>query len=168
MLTRYQDGFGLIRPQRDGSGLLVSNGVVNLVEPAVHIPDNGMAEVFNGTLRPDSGIDLYASHANWWFQEGVQGSTAEHGALASYYRTNSISTVKLLQQVGTNQLRLNRTNYLAFGNTSYSGTLLKNHDTPVERNRHFFSDFDYAKEVLMTPGTVTNGTYKGVAAFLFL
>ena len=54
----------------------------------------------------NSGQDYYSGTLDWWMQVGVQASAAEHGVLKSYYLTNAISTIKLLQQVGTNAVIL--------------------------------------------------------------
>jgi RHS repeat-associated protein len=170
LVSRYQHGFGLLRPQRDSSGNLINNGQINLITPAVHIPDNGMGAVFNGTLHPDSSRDSLAAYLNWWAQDAVQGSAAEHGTLRSFYKTNAISTVKLLQQVGANMVVLNADNYLAAGQTIYNGVQLQNAD-PTTWNAivNLFSTTGSGSDAVafMTPGVVTNGTYIGVGAFFF-
>src|SRR5260221_7133781 len=64
-------------------------------------------------------------------------------------------------------LHLNRSNYLAYGNQTYGGVALKNADTNVWNSIvAFFAPGAFDEEVLMTPGVVTNGTYRGVGAFL--
>jgi YD repeat-containing protein len=165
--SMYQHGFGLIRPQRDTNGALINYGAINLVEPALHIPNNGLGSVFNCSFHPDSGIDHTTASQDWWYYMILQGSAAEHGALKSYYKTNAISTVNLLQQVSTNMLRLNQENYATYGDTTFGGKMLKEHD-PLTWNSvvEFFETGFYDAEVLITPGTVTNGSYRGVAAFL--
>jgi RHS repeat-associated protein len=169
-ISNYGLGFSLLRPQRDASDLLVSNGVVNLVEPVLHVPQNGGASVFNGTLRPDVGRDFPSAHWDWFMVKVAQGSAAEHGILESFYGTNAISTVKLLQLSGTNILNLNRQNYLTEGETVYHGKKLKLHDPDLwaRVDDHFNSDGypDYYKQALLTRGTMTNGTYRGAGAFL--
>jgi YD repeat-containing protein len=164
---RYAHGFGMLRAQRDTNGFLVSNGAVNLIEPAVHMPHFGSAFVFNSTLRPDTGQDRLSATLDRWYNWILQASAAEHGVLKSYYRTNAVSTVKLLQLAGTNVLRMNRLNYATFGTNWYQGKPLKDHDPSIwNRVVSFFSAGEWDGECLMTPGTITNGTYKGVGAFL--
>jgi len=166
-IGQYQHGYGLLRPQRDTNSLLISNGVVTLIEPAVHIPNLGLADVFNGSLHPDSGRDAVSADLDWWFHLGVQASAVEHGALKSFYRTNAISTVKLLQQVGTNTVHLNRSNYVGYADKLYNGVKLKDADPVVwSKVTNFFAAGLYDEEALMTPGVVTNGGYHGVGAFL--
>ncbi len=170
MLANYGYGFSMLRPQRDTSGALVSSGVVNLVEPVIHVPQNGGADVFNGTLRPDSGRDYPSAHWDWFMVHAAQGSAAEHGILRSFYNTNAISTVKLLQLSGTNFVNLNKNNYLTEGEVTYNGKKLKLHDSGVWTSvtNHFNTSAyqDYYKQVLMTQGTMTNGTYIGSGAFM--
>src|SRR5262249_29722515 len=104
----------------------------------------------------------------WWLQLGVQLSSAEHAVLRSYYQTNAVSTVKLLQGVGTNLVKLNQDNFLTVGNNVYNGVALKNADTTVwSQVLSFFDGSDYDREAWLTPGIVTNGTYVGVAALMF-
>jgi RHS repeat-associated protein len=166
-VSLYQHGFGLLRPLRDGSGNLYSNTVI-LTTPAVHMPNNGQAFIFNSTIHPDSGRDTESSQLDWWLQLGVQGSAAEHAVLRSYYQTNAISTVKLLQALGTNIVKLNADNYLGFGETTYHGVKLKNADTNVwNKVLTFFGGADVDRQAWLTPGVITNGTYAGVAALMF-
>ena len=126
------------RPQRDSSGNLINGGQINLITPAVHMPDNGFAAIFNATTHPDSGQDYLSAYLNWWALEAVQGSAAEHGTLRSFCQTNAISTVKLLQQVHTNMVTLTADNYQAAGQVSYNGVQLQNADTDhLERHCKF-------------------------------
>ena len=67
----------------------------------------GLPQSSTRTLHPDSSQDFDSAHLNWWIQRAVQGSAAEHGTLRSFYQTNAISTVKLLQQAGANMVVLN-------------------------------------------------------------
>ena len=96
----------------------------------------------------------------------MQGSAAEHGILKSYYLTNAISTIKLLQQVGTNAVTLTADNYVATGQKIYNGVQLMNADpiTWASIVSFFATNADINSVVLMTPGAVTNGNYIGVAA----
>src|ERR1043166_3240572 len=131
------------------------------------MPNNGFATVFNSSLHPDSGRDFQSAQWDWWLHLGVAGSAAEHGVLKSFYQTNAISTVKLLQQAGTNTLHLNRSNYLAYGDKVYNGVALKNADPQLwSQATAFFAPGFYDEEVLMTPGNLTNGTYQGAGALL--
>ena len=165
LVSQYEQGYGLLRPQRDSSGNLINGGQINLITPAVHIPNNGLAAVFNATLHPDSSQDFDSAHLNWWMQRGVQGSAAEHGTLRSFYQTNAISTVKLLQQVGTNKVTLTADNYIAAGQVSYNGVQLQNADPNTWNSIvNFFQNSDYDAVAYVTPGIVTNGTYAGVGA----
>jgi len=165
LVSQYQQGYGLIRPQRDANGNLINGGAVNPITPAVHMPNNGLGTVFNATLHPDSGRDFNSAHLDWWLQRGLQGSAAEHGILRSYVQTNATSTVSLLQQVSTNKIILTSANYASAGEVLYNGVALKNTD-PTTWNQivDFFADNDYDAVAYVTPGAVTNGTYAGVAA----
>ncbi len=165
LVSEYEQGYGLLRPQRDSSGNLINGGQINLITPAVHMPNNGLAAVFNASLHPDSSQDFDSAHLNWWFMRGVQGSAAEHGVLRSFYQTNAVSTVKLLQQVGTNKVMLDADNYQAAGQVSYNGVQLQNADpTTWSSIVNFFENNDYDAVAYVTPGVVTNGTYVGVGA----
>ena len=105
---------------------------------------------------------------DWWMQIGVQASAAEHGVLKSYYLTNALSTIKLLQQVGTNAVILTADNYVTTGQKTYNGVQLMNADPPVWGAivSFFTTNGDFDSEVIMTPGAVTNGTYVGVGALV--
>ena len=167
LVSQFQMGYGLLRPQRDSSGNLINGGQINLITPAVHMPDDGAATVFNASSHPDSDQDFNSTILNWWAQDGVQGSAAEEGALRSFYQTNAISTVKLLQQVGPNMVMLDADNYLAAGQVSYNGVQLHNADPATwSQITGFFSTDPSAPDAVafMTPGIVTNGTYVGVGA----
>lgn len=165
VVSKYQQGYGLIRPQRDSSGNLINGGMVNPITPAVHMPNNGLGAVFNLTLHPDSGRDSKSAFLDWWIQQGVQGSAAEHGILRSYVQTNATSTVNLLQQVGANKITLTPANYVAAGAVLYNGVALKNTDpTTWSQISKFFTDSDYDAVAYVTPGVVTNGTYIGMGA----
>ena len=124
--------------------------------------------IFNGATMANSGRDYYSGILDWWLQDGVQGSAAEHGILKSYYLTNAISTIKLLQQVGTNAVTLTADNYVATGQKIYNGVQLMNADpiTWASIVTFFATNADINSVVLMTPGAVTNGNYIGVAALL--
>jgi RHS repeat-associated protein len=170
MIANYGYGFSLLRPQRTGSGVLVSNGVVNLIEPVLHIPQNGGSDVFNGTLRPDSGRDSFSAHWNWFLVDAAQGSAAEHGILESFYNTNAVSTVKLLQVEGSDRVEMHFHNYEAKGELVFGTKKLKNHDKGIWNSiTNFFNEGVYSdlyKQVLMTRGAKTVGSYEGVGAFL--
>ena len=119
LMSWYEEGYGLLRPERDTNGNLINGGNVIPITPAIHMPDNGAAMIFNGATMANSGQDYYSGILNWWMQNGVQASAAEHGVLECYYLTNAISTIKLLQQVGTSAVTLTADNYVAAGqNTS--------------------------------------------------
>jgi RHS repeat-associated protein len=168
----YQEGFGLLRPERNSAGALVNGGNVIPITPAVNMPINAGAAIFNFATMANLNNDLYATELSWYLQLGVQGSAAEHGALRSFYGTNAISTVKLLQQAGTNTVLLDPDNYVAAGQVSYHGVKLMNSDTNMwatitgffAPTNYYGDDFD--EEVFMTPGVMTNGTYVGVGALL--
>ena len=166
--SQFQLGYGLLRPQRDSSGNLINGGQVNLITPAVHMPNDGLATIFNGTTDPDSGQDYSSATLNWWAQHTVQASAAEEGVLRSFYQTNALSTITLLQQVGTNMIVLNTDNYLAAGQVSYNGVQLQNADpTTWSQITSLFSANGNDAVAFMTPGVVTNGTYQGVGALFF-
>ncbi len=170
LVSQYEQGYGLLRPQRDSSGNLINGGQINLITPAVHMPDNGFAAIFNATTHPDSGQDYLSAYLNWWALEAVQGSAAEHGTLRSFCQTNAISTVKLLQQVHTNMVTLTADNYQAAGQVTYNGVQLQNADTTTwNAIANLFSTDPSGSDAVafMTPGVVTNGTYSGVAALYF-
>ena len=170
LMSEYQQGYGLLRPQRDSSGNLINGGQVNLITPAVHMPNNGLATIFNASSHPDSGQDFGSGYLNWWAQSAVQGSAAEEGVLRSFYQTNALSTIKLLQQAGTNMVMLDSGNYLAAGQVSYNGVQLQNADATTwgQIANYFSTDLSGSDAVaFMTPGVVTNGTYVGVGALYF-
>jgi RHS repeat-associated protein len=171
VVSQYEQGYGLLRPQRDSNGNLINGGQINLITPAIHMPDNGFGTVFNGSLHPDSGQDTFSTaYFNWFAMEAVQGSAAEHGTLRSFYQTNAISTVKLLQQVAPNMVTMTADNYLAAGQVSYNGVQLQNADTNAWSGLvNLFSSDASAPEAVafMTPGVVTNGTYVGVGYLYF-
>ena len=52
LVSQYEQGYGLLRPQRDSSGNLINGGQINLITPAVHMPNNGFAAVFNAHPAP--------------------------------------------------------------------------------------------------------------------
>jgi YD repeat-containing protein len=168
LVSWYEAGYGVLRPKRDGTGALVNGGNVISITPAIHMPDNGAAMIFNGATMANSGRDYYSGILDWWLQDGVQGSAAEHGILKSYYITNAISTIKLLQQVGTNAVTLTADNYVTTGQKIYNGVQLMNADpiTWASIVTFFATNADINSVVLMTPGAVTNGNYIGVAALL--
>ncbi|HEX3627107.1 MAG TPA: choice-of-anchor Q domain-containing protein [Verrucomicrobiae bacterium] len=168
LMSWSEEGYGLLRPERDSSGNLVNGGNVIPITPAVHMPNNGLAIIFNASTMANSGQDYYSSTLDWWLQIGVQGSAAEHGVLESFYQTNAISTIKLLQQVGTNKLILTADNYVGLGQKTYNGVQLMNADQSIWATivSFFATNADINSQVLMTPGAVTNGTYVGVGALL--
>ncbi len=168
LMSWSEEGYGLLRPERDSSGNLVNGGNVIPITPAVHMPNNGLAIVFNGSTMANSGQDYYSSTLDWWLQIGVQASAAEHGVLRSFYQTNAISTIKLLQQVGTNELTLTADNYVTMGQKTYNGVQLMNADPSAWATivSFFATNADINSVVLMTPGAVTNGDYVGVGALL--
>jgi RHS repeat-associated protein len=166
--SSYEEGYGLLRPARDSSGNLLNGGNVIPITPAVHMPNNGQGTVFNGSTMANSGRDYYSGTLDWWLQLGVQASAAEHGVLRSYYVTNAISTIKLLQQVGTNAVILTADNYVTTGQKTYNGVQLMNADTSLWAVivGFFTTNEDVNSEVIMTPGAVTNGDYVGVGALV--
>jgi RHS repeat-associated protein len=165
IVSEYQQGYGLVRPQRDANGDLINGGVVNPITPAIHVPNNGFASVFNQTLHPDSSRDAESARLDWWMQRGVQLSAAEHGILRSYIQTNALSTITLLQQVGTNRIVLTPANYLAEGEVLHNGVKLKDADPATwSKIKSFFGSSDYDAVAYVTPGAVTNGSYVGVGA----
>ena len=125
-----EQGYGLLRPQRDSSGNLINGGQINLITPAVHIPDNGFAAIFNATLAPGFKPGLFLDgHLNWWLQcRRCKVRRPNMATLRSFYQTNAISTVKLLQQVAPNMVILTADNYVAAGQVSYNGVQLQNAD----------------------------------------
>ena len=169
VVSSFSHGFGIIRPKRDGTGALPNGGTITPIAPAVHMLGNGLASVFNGSLRPDSGYTYGTlSRMDWWLQRGVQAAAAEHGALRSYYQTNALSSITLLQQAGTNMVDLNLDNYQAAGQVTYNGVKLMNADTNLwNQITTFFANGDPEEEAFVTPGVVTNGNYVGTGAILF-
>lgn len=167
--SSFGHGFGIMRPKHDSSGELPDGGTISPVAPSVHMLGNGIASVFNGSLRPDSGYTYGTlSRLDWWLQGGVAGAAAEHGALRSYYQTNALSSITLLQQAGTNIVDLNLGNYLSAGEVTHNGVKLKNADTNLwNQITSFFANGDPEEEALVTPGVLTNGTYVGTGAILF-
>jgi RHS repeat-associated protein len=168
MVSYYAQGYGLLRPLRDSTGALPTNGVVILTTPAVHMPDlGGHSLLFDGTTKPNSGQDIFSTSLGWGLHYGLAASAAEHAALRSFYVTNAISSVKLLQQAGTNTVTLNADNYLTNGEVLYHGVKLKNADPALWTTvTNFLTTGDFDSVVFITPGTMTNGTYIGAGALL--
>jgi len=165
--SSFEYGFGVIRPERTATGAL-TNGAIIPITPSLHMPDNGLSTIFNSTLRPDQGRDLYSAFLDWWLQKGVQGSAAEHGILETYCQTNAISSVRLLQQAGTNAVALNAVNYLSAATNLYHGVQLQNADPVLWATVvAFFNTNDFNRQAFLTPGIVTNGAFIGAGGILF-
>jgi RHS repeat-associated protein len=168
LMSQYEYGFGLLRPLRTSSGALTNNGQVIPILPAVHMPENGIATLFNNSLKPNLSRDLMSTFLDYWLQAGLQVSAAEHGVLRGFYQTNAISAVKLLQQAGTNAVALNTLNYLAAGTTVYNGVQLQNADPVLWKTvTNFLNSANFDEEVFITPGTMTNDNFVGMGALLF-
>lgn len=137
----------------------------------------------NGSLRPDSGEDVYDALKHYLVLNIVNASAQEHDIINSTFNEqDAISTVRLLQlaaqRAATNAgwgrpLELNRHNYHALGegtNWGYGPNKLKDQIPSVWQsvtNAFNSWDADFAR-VLITPGLVTNdsGTYKGMGALI--
>ena len=172
----FSYGFALLRPKRDSAGLLVTNGVVVPNQAVLHIPLFGRANIFNGSARPDRELDQETASWDFHLVQVAQASALEHGTIKSYFQTNAVSAVKLLHRAGpTNMLRLNAGNFLGYRTTIESadtnlwrtisnwfttGGIGPNASPDLYRITNFCQGF-------VTPGNVTNGTFKGVGALLF-
>lgn len=168
-VANYSYGFGLLRPDRTNDAL-PNNGQIRLTTPSLHIPVDGAAFVFNGTLRPDTGRDLFDGFWDYLMINAAAGSAAEHGTVQSFYRTNAVSTVKLLHTTATNMLRLTKYDYQKFRTNVYGSKTLQQHDSNLwsQVEAHFSNNVgsDFYKRALMTPGALTAGSYTGVGAML--
>src|SRR6185503_366856 len=140
-----------------------------------------VADASNGSLHPDSGDDPFMLHSSFEALLLAENSALEHQVLNSYLRqTDSISTVKLLQMAQTRSatngqsgiLAMTANNYAGFGNTSYGGKPLKNHDPALWATITGFFSFAIRPEMnvaFVPPGALTNqsNSYYGMGAFLW-
>jgi RHS repeat-associated protein len=176
-ISSYERGFSKLLPARV-NGQLPNQGDIDLVQPALDMFSFEVAGIGNGTVHPDSGNEYVPATDSFWALELVNGSAEEASAINRFYRrTDGVSTVSLLQQAqaaGGGQpgiQELNRTNYVAAGNTVFNGVALKNVDPNVwAAVQSMLAPLQGSfTETLMTPGAVsgTGNAYRGVGALIF-
>jgi YD repeat-containing protein len=162
------------------SGALPNSGDVILVQPKVDMNFRETVIVGNHTIHPDSGADAEQSDLNYRALQLAELSAEEHHAIDGFFQqSNSISSVKLLQLAqqrtaagGSNVLILNSQNFVAAGNVSYGGTLLKNHDAALWAQTTNFltrATVSNLNVAFVTPGAITNSSnsYKGMGTLWF-
>jgi YD repeat-containing protein len=170
-LSAWAVGLSKISPARDSSGSL-TNGT-DPVLPNVDMFFYEMASVGNGTVRPDSGQTFQMADDNYNLIAIADTSAEEHQTINRFYQqTNAVSTVRLLQMAqgsGAGIVPLNINNYIAQGQTSYQGTQLQNWDTnmwsQVTTAFQNAADGSYVT-AYMTPGPISNSSYKGMGALI--
>ena len=171
-LSTWAAGLSKISPARDSSGNL-TNGTVDPVLPNVDMFFYEMASVGNGTVRPDSGQTFQMAEHNYNLIAIADISAEEHQAINRFYQqTNAVSTVRLLQMAqssGAGIVPLNINNYVAQGQTSLSGNAVAKlgHQHVVAGDNAFqnAADGSYVTAYI-TPGPMTNSSYKGMGALI--
>jgi RHS repeat-associated protein len=175
MASRYAFGLSALGAQRDGSGHL-PDGEVRFDKPRVDMAFQEAALLANGTLRPDLGQDNQIAEKDYAWLSVAAGSAYEHQILNSYYgQSNAVSTMRLLQLTTNNPsgvLELTHNNYPSYGETTYAGKKLKNHDTNLwSQVTAAFTRSDGLSnysQVFITPGPITNESraFAGMAALV--
>lgn len=185
----YAVGLAGLQARRDaGTGALLP-GEIQPDKPTLDIFHQQLGYAGNGTLRPDLGED-YSNVLNGFFPIFVADAAAqEHRTLDRYFvRNDSVSAVRLLHSLGGDSITINTIfaatdgnsavmclypqNYLNMGESTFSGTKLKDFDPKlwqvVTNAFTSCSNTNYV-QALMTfgPATNTTGTYKGFAAIIF-
>ena len=170
LVSQYEQGYGLLRPQRDSSGNLINGGQVNLITPAVHMPNNGLATIFNASTHPDSGQDyrlgisqLVGAIRSARF--GGRGRCLEQFLSDQCHFDNQVAATS-----GHEHGHAGRRQLCRGGSGGYNGEQLQNADTNTWSiiANYFNTDLSGSDAVaFMTPGIVTNGSYIGVGAFYF-
>ncbi len=176
----YFDGSLVVLAAKHVSGALPNSGDIILTKPMIDVRLHRMVIAGNWTVHPDSGLDLNSGSEDWLAMHLVGGSSEEHRAMNAFFgQTEAVSTVKLLQLAQKRStvsvpgiLSMDATNYRTFGNTSYNGVLLKNHDSAIWASVTNFFEDPYRKDFrvgFVTPGVLTNtgNTYLGMGALLW-
>jgi RHS repeat-associated protein len=167
-LSLFAAGLSKILPARNSAGSL-TNGT-DPVLPAVDMLFYQAAVVGNGTMRPDSGQTLAQAQWNYDLLSIINLSAEEHQTLNRFYQqTNAVSTVRLLQLAQSTTangiVELDGLNYGTKGTTSYQGQLLQTWDPDMWAQTAGALSLGYAT-AYMTPGPVTNRTYKGMGVLI--
>jgi RHS repeat-associated protein len=166
-LSQFAAGLSKIIPGRDSYGNL-TNGT-DPIMPCVDMFFFTAMLAGNGTLHPDSGQDYSMVAANYGLIDNADNSAEEHTVLNRFYQlTNSVSTVRLLQQAqgsGAGIVSLNYNNYVALGATNYQGKALQSWDSGMWQTVAGALQSGYAS-AFMTPGPMTNRVYRGMGAFV--
>ncbi len=162
--------------KRQTNGVLLS-GAIQLSSLRLDVCFREMSVVGNGNLRSDVSTGNERAVQDFLDLQALNEGAQEHQTIADLFGgTNVVSTVRLLQlsqlqglvsQPGI--LRLTATNYVAYGNTSYGGTLLKNFDSTIWQTiQTVFSapGLSNSALVLMTPGYVSSAVGNRVGALI--
>jgi RHS repeat-associated protein len=168
VLSTWAVGLAKIGAARTSAGSL-TNGI-DPVLPSMDMFFYQTAQVGNGTVQPDSGQTLEHAQQNYDLLSVVNNSAEEHQIIDNYYQqTNAVSTVRLLQLSQTNGVgivSLNYNNYAAQGQTVYQGQPLQYWDSTLwSEVANSLQNSPYTIAYI-TPGPMTNSTYKGMAALI--
>jgi RHS repeat-associated protein len=169
-LSTWAAGLSKVEPARNSSGNLL-NGKIDPVLPAVDMFHFQIAWVGNGTARLDSGQDSAIAGQNYNLISIADSSAQEHQVINRFYQqTNAVSTVRLLQiaqSKGLGIVQLNISNYVAQGSTLYQGHALNSYDPALwQQTTNIFQSQGSFNFVYMTPGPITNSSYKGMASLI--
>jgi YD repeat-containing protein len=178
ILSLHASGLAGLVAKRNPDGTL-PGGQVILVQPKVDMFYQELATVGGSSYHLEDGDASY-NQADSWFQLHITaGSALEHSTINHFFgQSDAISTVKLLrlaQQYNPNGIiELNRYNYIAKGNTVYSGTTNALKDVApstwsVITNEFTSSYISNNVDVFITPGPIRNLTdsYMGMGAMIF-
>lgn len=176
----YFDGSLVVLAAKHVSGALPNSGDIILTKPMIDVRLHRMVIAGNWTTHPDSGLDLNSGSGDWLALHLAGSSSEEHRAMNAFFgQTDSVSTVRLLQLAQKRSsvsvpgiLPMDAANYQTFGNTSYNGVLLKNHDSAIWASVTNFFEDPYRRDFrvgFVTPGVITNtgNTYLGMGALLW-
>ncbi len=166
-LSTFSAGLSRIQPGRNSSGAL-TNGTDPIL-PSVDMFSYQTMLAGNGTLHPDSGQNYTMAEWNYNVLDIANSSAEEHQTLNRFYQqTNAVSTVRLLQLAqssGAGIVELDNYNYVAQGQTNYQGKALQSWDTGMWQQVTNALGLGFVT-AYMTPGPITNATYKGMGALI--
>jgi RHS repeat-associated protein len=169
-LSSFAAGLSKIIPGRDSYGNLTNGTDPTL--PCVDMFFYGTMLVGNGTVQPDSSTSYTMAEENYELVGIADGSAEEHAVINRFYQqTNAVSTVRLLQLAqskGGGIVPLTPYNYLSKGTTSYQGTNLESWDPNMWQQvvSAFQGTYGQYVTAYMTPGPMTNATYRGMGALI--
>jgi len=170
-LSLWAVGLSKISAARNSSDGLAAG--IDPVLPNVDMFFYEMATIGNQSVQLDSGQTQETSEQNYNLIAIANASAEEHHTINSYYQqTNAVSTVRLLQiaqNSGMGIVPLNVYDYAAKGQTVYQGTALQDWDASIWSSvtTAFQSSYDGSYvTAYLTPGPMTNSSYKGMAALI--